>query len=138
MFFSNILRELNIILYNNIIYTVLIYFYYNMKISNKKKHYTRKIINGKTKNIKNIKFNKYENTKVNRKFKLIKMPYINTELLESKFILSPLKNIQTNKESIDTEQSLEDEFMNIEKIQTQKQNSKKHRQNLYIKWNIRF
>ena len=90
-----------------------------MKISNKKKHYTRKNRNSKTKNIKNIKFNKYENTKVNKKFKLIKMPYINTELIQSKFLLSPIKNIQINKESINTEQNLEDEFTNIEKIQTQ-------------------
>ena len=88
-----------------------------MRLNNKKKHSTRKIKINKTEDIKNIKFNKYENTKVARNFKYIKMPYVNTELLESKFLLSPLKNIKTNKESIDTEQSLFQEFNDIEKIE---------------------
>ena len=58
-----------------------------MKIIDKKKLYTRKVRKNKTKNkknIKNINFNKYENTKVNKNFKLIKMPYINTEVIDTK------------------------------------------------------
>ena len=105
-----------------------------MKISNKKKHSTQKIRNGKTKNIKNIKFNKYENSKVNKNFKLIKMPYINTELLESKYLLSPLKNIQINKESIDTEQSLVDEYTNIQKIEKESKLSPKKDFYTYINY----
>ena len=108
-----------------------------MKISHKKKHSTQKIRNRKTKNIKNIKnikFNKYENSKVNKNFKLIKMPYINTQLLESKYLLSPLKNIQTNKESVDTEQSLADEYMNIQKIEKESNLSPKKDFYTYINY----
>jgi predicted metalloendopeptidase len=105
-----------------------------MKISNKKKHSTQKIGNGKTKNIKNIKYNKYENSKINKNFKLIKMPYINTELIESKYLLSPLKYIQINKESINTEQSLADEFMTVKKIEKENNLSPKRDFYTYINY----
>ena len=88
-----------------------------MKISSKKKHVTMKVKGRKLKNTKNIEYNKYDKMKATRNFKLIKMPYINTDLIETKFLLSPLKDIKTNKESIDTQKSLEDEFDNIEKIE---------------------
>ena len=90
-----------------------------MNITSKKKYLKRKTVKRKLKsrkNIKNIKFNKYEKGKIYKNFKLIKMPYINTELIESKFLLYPLKNIQTNKESVNTELSLKEELLNIEKI----------------------
>ena len=110
-----------------------------MKIKNKKnskftqkifvkKLVTRKVGNNKYKNTKNAKntkntkngkkytFNKYENTKVVGKFNLIKMPYINTSFIDSKYILHPLKNIQNNKDSVDNENSLREQYENMEKI----------------------
>ena len=62
------------------------------------------------------------------------MPYINTELLESKYLLSPLKNIQINKESIDTEQSLADEFMSVKKIEKESNLSPKRDFYTYINY----
>ena len=97
-----------------------------MKITRKRKYSRRKVIirkknitNSKRKvtNSKKIKFNKYEKSKVYKNFKLIKMPYINTELVDSKYLLWPLKNIHTNKESVDNQQSLLEEVVDIEKIQ---------------------
>ena len=97
-----------------------------MKITQKRKYSRRRVIirkknrtknKRKISNTKKIEFNKYENTKVNKNFKLIKMPYINTKLVESKYLLWPLKNIHTNKESVDNEQSLLDEANDVEKIQ---------------------
>jgi hypothetical protein len=113
-----------------------------MKIKNKKnskftqkifvkKLVTRKVGNNKYKNMKNTKntknmkntkngkkytFNKYENTKVVGKFNLIKMPYINTSFIDSKYLLHPLKNIQNNKDSVDNENSLREQYENMEKI----------------------
>ena len=45
------------------------------------------------------------------------MPEINTEFIESKYLLFPLKNIKTNKESINNEEFLNDEFNNISDIE---------------------
>jgi len=53
------------------------------------------------------------------------MPYINTELIESKFLLYPLKNIETNKESVNNELSLKEELLNIEKIEKENKLSPK-------------
>ena len=53
------------------------------------------------------------------------MPYIDTELIESKYLLYPLKNIETNKESINTEQSLKDELLYIEKVEKENKLSPK-------------
>ena len=102
-----------------------------MKIHSKKKYLKRKTVKRKlksrknVKNVKNINFNKYERSKLYKNFKLIKMPYINTELIESKFLLYPLKNIQTNKESVNTELSLKEELLNIEKIEKENKLSPK-------------
>jgi hypothetical protein len=71
-----------------------------MKITRRRKYSRRKVIkrkknttNSKRKitNNKKIEFNKYENSKVNKNFKLIKMPYINTKLVESKYLLCRLR-----------------------------------------------
>ena len=111
-----------------------------MRLNNKKKHSTRKIKNNKTednkytKNNKNIKYNKYENTRVTKNFKYIKMPYVNTELLESNFLLSPLKNIKTNKESVDTQKSLFEEFNDIEKIEKENNLSPKRDFYTYVNY----
>ena len=53
-----------------------------MKSNTKKKHSTRKIKINKIANNQNIKYNKYENTRGAKNFKYIKMPYVNTELLD--------------------------------------------------------
>ena len=81
------------------------------------KNTTRKINNKKSKNIKSYKHNKYETSKIIKNFKLVKMPEINTEFIESKYLLFPLKNIKTNKESINNEEFLNDEFNNISNIE---------------------
>ena len=102
-----------------------------MKITSKKKYFKKNTVKRKlksrkiVKNIKNIKFNKYEKGKLYKNFKLIKMPYIDTELIESKFLLYPLKNIETNKESIDNEVSLKEELLDIEKIEKENKLSPK-------------
>ena len=105
-----------------------------MKIINDRKNVTNKILNTKsvtkkvknkikkkkiTKNIKkkNVKCNKYLTSKVVSKFKLIDMPYINMDYLESKYILRPLKNIKTNKESTNNELYLKDEFQSLNDIE---------------------
>lgn len=88
-----------------------------------KKNFTKKIVNKKRKhakrlkNMKNIGYNKYETSKVKKNFKLVKMPEINTQFLESKYLLYPLKDIKTNKESIDTEKYLNDEFNTLKDIE---------------------
>ena len=114
-----------------------------MKITRKKKYSKRKVIrrkknitNSKRKisNTKKIEFNKYENTKVHKNFKLIKMPYINTKLVESKYLLWPLKNIHTNKESVDNEQSLLEEANDVEKIQKEFKLSPKKDYYTYINY----
>jgi predicted metalloendopeptidase len=71
---------------------------------------------------------------VHKNFKLIKMPYINTELVESKYLLWPLKNIHTNKESVDNEQSLLEEANNVEKIQKEYKLSPKKDYYTYINY----
>jgi len=114
-----------------------------MRITRKRKYSRRRLIirkknrtNNKRKisNTKKIEFNKYENTKVHKNFKLIKMPYINTKLVESKYLLWPLKNIHTNKESVDNEQSLLDEANDIEKIQKEFKLSPKKDYYTYINY----
>ena len=114
-----------------------------MKITRKRKYSRRRVIirkknrtNNKRKisNTKKIEFNKYENTKVNKNFKLIKMPYINTKLVESKYLLWPLKNIHTNKESVDNEQSLLEEANDVEKIQKEYKLSPKKDYYTYINY----
>ena len=114
-----------------------------MKITRKRKYSRRKAIRRK-KNITNskrkittskkIEFNKYEKSRVHKNFKLIKMPYINTELVESKYLLWPLKNIHTNKESVDNEQSLLEEANNVEKIQKEYKLSPKKDYYTYINY----
>ena len=52
------------------------------------------------------RYNIYENTKGSGSFKYIKMPYIETSKIDSSDLLSRLKNIETNKESINTEKSV--------------------------------
>ena len=96
-----------------------------MKITSKRKYFKKKTVKRKLKSKKNIKFNKYEKGKVYKNFNLIKMPYIDTELIESKYLLYPLKNIETNKESINTEQSLKDELLYIEKVEKENKLSPK-------------
>jgi len=96
-----------------------------MKITSKRKYLKKKTVKRKLKSKKNIKFNKYEKGKVYKNFNLIKMPYIDTELIESKYLLYPLKNIETNKESINTEQSLKDELLYIEKVEKENKLSPK-------------
>lgn len=114
-----------------------------MKITQKRKYSRRKAIRRK-KNITNskrkittskkIEFNKYEKSRVHKNFKLIKMPYINTNLVESKYLLWPLKNIHTNKESVDNEQSLLDEVVDVEKIQKEHKLSPKKDFYTYINY----
>ena len=71
------------------------------------KHVIIKELNLKTKKNKKSKtFNKYENTPGTDGFKYIKMPYIDTSVIESTNLLSPLTNIGTNKYSVNTEQSV--------------------------------
>jgi len=62
------------------------------------------------------------------------MPYINTKLVESKYLLWPLKNIHTNKESVDNEQSLLEEANNVEKIQKEFKLSPKKDYYTYINY----
>jgi predicted metalloendopeptidase len=93
-----------------------------MKITKKLKNVTIKVKNKKkkiTKNIKkkNVKFNKFETSKVAKNFKLIEMPYIDTDYLDSKYLLYPLKNIKSNKESINNELYLKNEFQELADIE---------------------
>lgn len=93
-----------------------------MKITKKLKNVTIKVKNKKkkiTKNIKkkNVKFNKFETSKVAKNFKLIQMPYINTDYLDSKYLLYPLKNIKSNKESTNNELYLKNEFQELADIE---------------------
>jgi len=74
--------------------------------SNKNMSKIKNSLKNKTKKIKSIEFNKYKGSKNSRGFKYIKMPYLNTSIVESKNLLIPLKYIDTNKESVDTEKSV--------------------------------
>jgi predicted metalloendopeptidase len=56
--------------------------------------------------VRDERYNIYENTKGSGSFKYIKMPYIETSKIDSGDLLSRLKNIETNKESINTEKSV--------------------------------
>ena len=62
---------------------------------------------------KSIEFNRYEGSKGSVNFNYIKMPYINTSVVESKNLLVPLKYIGTNKDSINTEVSVSNVLDNI-------------------------
>jgi hypothetical protein len=62
---------------------------YKHKQNNKK--------NTKKKIVRDSKYNVYENTKGSGSFKYIKMPYIETSKIDSKDLLLPLSNIDTNK-----------------------------------------
>ena len=77
---------------------------FNKKSSNKNKKKSKKTI--KKHIVRDDKYNIYENTKGSNNFKYIKMPYIQTSQIESKNLLLPLKNIETNKESVNTEKSV--------------------------------
>ena len=85
---------------------------YTYKYSKKNKKTIKKNI------VKDDKYNIYENTKGSDNFKYIKMPYIETSKIDSKDLLVKLKNINTNKDSINTEKSvvkLLDETEKLEK-----------------------
>ena len=68
---------------------------------------------------KSIEFNRYEGSKGSVNFNYIKMPYINTSVVESKNLLVPLKYIGTNKDSINTEVSVSNVLDNIKKDEKQ-------------------
>ena len=82
---------------------------HNNNNNRRKRHISNKNMSklkNKTKKIKSIEFNKYEGSKNSMRFKYVKMPYLNTSVVDSKNLLIPLKYIDTNKESIDTEKSV--------------------------------
>jgi len=56
--------------------------------------------------LRDERHNIYENTKGSGSFKYIKMPYIETSKIDSNDLLLRLENIETNKESINTEKSV--------------------------------
>jgi predicted metalloendopeptidase len=82
---------------------------YRSKQNNKK--------NTKKKIARDSKYNVYENTKGSNNFKYIKMPYIETSKIDSKDLLLPLSNIETNKESINTEKNVVKLINEVEQIE---------------------
>lgn len=74
----------------------------------KKKH------NNKTKKInKTVEFNKYVNSNGSGSFNYIKMPYIDTSIVESKNILLPIKDIKTSSSILDAEIRVNDVLNSI-------------------------
>lgn len=78
------------------------------KVNKKASYNSRQKNKGTIKNriVRDERYNIYENTKGSGSFKYIKMPYIDTSKIDSSELLSRLKNIETNKESINTEKSV--------------------------------
>ena len=98
--------------------------------SNKNNAKIKKKYHKETKKInKSVEFNKYEGSKGSLGFNYIKMPYIDTTIVESKNVLVPLKFIGTNKQSVDTEKSVSNILENIKK--DQKQNRLKPQKDFY-------
>lgn len=70
----------------------------------------------KTKKInKTAEFNKYVHSNGSGSFNYIKMPYIDTSIVESKNILLPIKDIKTSSSILDVEIRVNDVFNSIKK-----------------------
>ena len=81
------------------------------------------------KNKNTIEFNKYKGSKDSGRFDYIKMPYIDTTVVESKNLLIPLKYNGKNKPSVDTEKSVSNVLKTIKK--DQKDNRLKPQKDFY-------
>lgn len=91
----------------------------NNKYNRRNRHKSNKRItksSTKTKKIKKtVEFNKYVNSDGSHSFNYIKMPHIDTTMIESKNILLPLKNIKHNKDELNVEASFSDTLNQIKK-----------------------
>ena len=83
---------------------IVLLFLWNQHKNNKSNAIKRTKYHKETKKInKSVEFNKYEGSKGSNGFNYIKMPYIDTTVVESKNLLIPLKYNGKNKPSVDTE-----------------------------------